>query len=71
MERWTNWNTVAHEKAAGYKNIHFIDMAEVLCKNGTCSMLDDKGNMLYGDVNHLNIRGSILAAPFIFKKLRE
>ena len=47
LERWTNWNTVAHEKAAGYKNIHFIDMAEVLCKNGTCSMLDDKGNMLY------------------------
>ena len=71
LETWTNWNSVAHKKAAGYKNIHFIDMAEVLCKNGTCSMLDDKGNMLYGDVNHLNIRGSIYAAPFIFSKLRE
>ena len=66
-----NWNKIAHEKAADYKNIHFIDMAEVLCRDGMCSMLDPKGNMLYGDVNHLNIRGSIYAAPFIFNKLRD
>jgi len=70
-EWWANWNKIAHEKAAGYKNIQFIDMADVLCRNGTCSMLDPKGNMLYGDVNHLNIRGSIYAAPFIFNKLRH
>ena len=66
-----NWNKVAHEAGAGYKNLHFIDMANVFCKDATCSMLDQKGNMLYMDTNHLNIRGSLYAAPFIFSQLRK
>ena len=65
-----NWSKIAHETAAGYKNIHFIDLADVFCNNGTCSMLDKKGNMLYGDTNHLNIKGSMYAAPFIINHLR-
>ena len=66
-----NWDKVAHQIAAGYKNIHFIDLEHVFCSNGICSMLDSKGNMLYRDGSHLNIKGSIYAAPFIFDKLRE
>ena len=66
-----NWDKVSHQIAAGYKNIHFIDLEHVFCSNGICSMLDSKGNMLYRDGSHLNIKGSIYAAPFIFDKLRE
>lgn len=66
-----NWSKIAHETAAGFKNVHFIDLSEVFCKNGSCSMVDQKSNMLYGDAGHLNTKGSILAAPFIFSKLRE
>ena len=65
------WNKVAHELASGYTNIHFIDLADVFCKNGKCSMLDGKANLLYMDDGHLNIKGSIYAAPFILNKLRE
>ena len=46
-------------------------LEHVFCSNGICSMLDSKGNMLYRDGSHLNIKGSIYAAPFIFDKLRE
>ena len=70
-EKIENWSRIAHETAAGYKNIHFIDLAEVFCRNGTCSMLDSKGNMLYRDTNHLNTRGSLYAAPFIIRELRK
>ena len=66
-----NWSKVAHETAAEYKNIRFIDLSEAFCKNGTCSMLDQKGNMLYRDTNHLNTRGSLYAAPFIIRELRK
>ena len=66
-----NWAKIAHETASGFDNVHFIDLSEVFCKNGICSMLDQKGNMLYGDAGHLNTKGSILAAPFIFSKLRD
>lgn len=66
-----NWDRVAHESAKGYKNVHFINLEEVFCKNGTCSMLDNAGNMLFMDRGHLNLRGSIYVAPFIFEKLRD
>ena len=65
------WNKVSKEYASGYKNIHFIDLAEVFCKNGICSMLDTEGNMIYQDLNHLNIKGSYYAAPFIIEELRK
>ena len=70
-ERIDNWSKVANETAAGYKNVHFIDMEDIFCREGVCSMLDSKSNMLYSDSNHLNIKGSIYTAPFIFQKLRE
>ena len=70
-EKIENWSRIAHETAAGYNNIHFIDLAEVFCRNGICSMLDSKGNMLYRDTNHLNTRGSLYAAPFIIRELRK
>ena len=65
------WNRVAHETSAGYSNIHFIELEDVFCPNGICSMLDRKGNLLYEDRHHLNVRGSIFAAPFIFNQLRK
>ena len=68
---WNNWNKTSRELAANYKNIHFIDLEKVFCRNGTCSMLDNKGHLLYRDQNHLNIKGSMIAAPYIFKELRE
>ena len=70
-EKIENWSRIAHETAAGYKNIHFIDLAEMFCENGTCSMLDQKGNLLYQDTNHLNIKGSLYVAPFVLDKLRK
>ena len=70
-EKIDNWKKVAHETAVRYKNVHFIDLAEVFCRNGTCSMLDQSGNMLYHDTNHLNIKGSLYAAPFVIRQLRK
>ena len=67
-----NWNKIASETASGYENVHFIDLERVFCQHGSCSMLDQRGSLLYLDTfNHLNIKGSIYAAPFIFSRLRE
>ena len=66
-----NWKKVSREKADGYKNIHFIDLEESFCHRGLCSMLDSSGRMLYADGEHLNIRGSIHAASFIYGRLRK
>ena len=66
-----NWNKVSHKLAAGYNNIHFINLEESLCRDGSCSMIDSSGNLLYMDNNHLNIKGSLHVAPFIFSKLRQ
>lgn len=66
-----NWNKVANQVAVGYKNIHFIDMAQRFCKNAKCSMLDSKGDMLFRDPGHLNIKGSLYAAPFLIEQLRK
>ena len=66
-----NWSKVAHEAAAGYNNVKFIDFESFFCHNGTCSMLDSKGNLLYRDPQHLNRKGSLLAAPFIIEHLRD
>lgn len=71
LESVDNWHKIANETASGYKNIHFIDLAQVFCKNGRCSLIDDKGNMLYRDDNHLNAYGSVYAAPFIMNELRK
>jgi peptidoglycan/LPS O-acetylase OafA/YrhL len=65
-----DWNNIANEIAAGYQNINFINLENVFCTRGTCSMIDDHGVMLYEDLGHLNVRGSIHAARYIFNKLR-
>jgi len=64
-----NWNKVSRDLAAGYKNIHFIDLEQAFCNNGICSMLDGNMNMLYQDFHHLNAYGSIYAARFILAQL--
>ncbi|MDY6375492.1 MAG: acyltransferase family protein [Succinivibrionaceae bacterium] len=64
-----NWMTVSREAAAGYKNIHFINMENRFCGHGICSMLDNRGNMLYLDGGHLNMKGSLFAAPFVIEHL--
>ena len=66
-----NWNKTSRELAAGYRNIHFIDMEQVFCKNGNCSVLDDAGDLLYRDGGHLSIKGAIFAAPFIMNEIRK
>ena len=66
-----NWNSVSLEFAVGYNNIHFIDMAQPFCKHGICSMLDGRGNILYLDENHINIKGAMYASPLIFNELRR
>lgn len=66
-----NWNTISHELAAGYMNIHFIDLEQLFCRDGTCSMLDSKANILYMDFTHLNAKGSIYAAPLLLEQLRK
>ena len=65
------WIKISHETAAGYSNVHFIDMAEPFCSDGICSMMDSKGNMLYRDREHLNVNGSLFVAPFIMDALRK
>ena len=64
-----NWKKIALETAAGYSNVHFIDLAQAFCNHGTCSMLDSSGNFLYQDTHHLNVKGSIYVAPFITEQL--
>jgi len=66
-----SWSKISHEVASGYKNVHFIDMSKIFCPAGICSMLDQNGNMLYRDSEHLNIKGSLYAAPFIIDQLRH
>ena len=66
-----NWKRVSLEVSREYENIHFIDLEQLFCKNGICSMLDSEGNILYRDDNHLNVRGSFYAAPFLLEQLRE
>ena len=70
-EQIHDWNAASRETARGYKNIHFIDLEQVFCQQGKCSMLDDQGVMLYYDLGHLDIKGAIYAAHFIFSKLRN
>ena len=65
------WLKISHETASGYKNVHFIDMAEAFCSDGSCSMIDRNGNMMYRDREHLNVTGSVFAAPFIMEALRK
>ena len=67
---WDNWDRISHETAHGFGNIHFINLEKLFCKKGICSMLDQKGNLLYRDSSHLNIKGSIYAAPFIYSRLK-
>ena len=64
------WNMISREAASGYKNINFIDLESPFCQNGSCSMLDHEGNILYTDREHLNIKGSIYVAPFVIDKLK-
>ena len=71
IEPRNNWIKVSRETAAGYSNIHFIDMADVFCSDGSCSMMDSKGRMMYLDNEHLNVIGSRFAAPFILNALRN
>ena len=66
-----NWKTISKEASEGYTNVHFIDLSEFLCQDGRCSMLDNKGHMLYRDRTHLNMRGSLYVAPFIIEQLRQ
>lgn len=66
-----NWNKVSHEAAQDFENVHFIDLEKLFCPDGSCSMLDSKGNLIYRDAYHLNIRGSVYAAPFIARQLRQ
>ena len=69
-EKVDTWNNISRELATGYKNIHFIDLEQVLCTKGICSMLDRQGIMLYRDLQHLNVKGSIYVSDFIMTKLR-
>ena len=71
IEPRNNWIKVSRETAAGYSNIHFIDMADVFCSDGRCSMMDRTGRMMYLDNEHLNVTGSLYAAPFILNALRK
>ena len=71
IEPRNNWIKVSHETAEGYSNIHFIDMADIFCADGVCSMIARNGRMMYLDGEHLNVTGSRFAAPFILNVLRK
>ena len=66
-----NWKRLAQEAAIGHTNIHFIDLEEPMCPNGTCSMLGPNGDLLYRDGSHFNVKGSLYVAPFILSRLRQ
>ena len=63
-----SWNKVMLENSSEFKNVHFIKLEQAFCTDGKCSMLDNKGNMLFSDDHHLNIKGSLFAAPFITER---
>ena len=66
-----NWNKTARKLASGYKNIHFIDLADLFCKNDNCSLLNANGSFLYRDPGHLNIKGSLYVAPYIMEQIKN
>jgi hypothetical protein len=66
-----NWDKISHEIGSSYNNVHFIDMSDFFCKDGVCSMLDQKGNLLYRDREHLNVNGSLYVSPSIIELLRN
>ena len=63
-----SWNKVMLENSSEFKNVHFIKLEQAFCTDGKCSMLDNKGNMLFSDDHHLNIKGSLFVAPFITER---
>ena len=71
QEAIDNWQKISRETALGYKNVHFVDLEKSFCSHRTCSMLDEEGNMLFMDQGHVNIKGSIRIASFIFNELRK
>ncbi len=70
-EKMDNWKKISHETAEGYNNINFINLEQFFCPDGVCSMLDETGDILYQDREHLNIKGSFHAASFILKHLKQ
>ena len=65
------YSDIAKQVAAKYPNVKFIDLSNVLCRNGICSMIDNKGRLLYRDSDHLNSAGSLFVAPTILKVIRN
>lgn len=66
---WNKYTRIAKEISKNYSNVKFIDLSEFLCKDGTCSMVDKNGRLLYEDNQHLNIEGSLFVAPEIIKSI--
>ena len=66
-----NWNKVAREVAVGYKNVHFIDLEKAFCSEGKCSLVGTNGKLFSDDGGHLNISGSLHAAPSILHQLSD
>ena len=65
------WSKISHETAKGHQNIHFINLEQVICPHGICSMIDERGDLLFMDRGHLNIVGSLKVASHILSKLRQ
>jgi peptidoglycan/LPS O-acetylase OafA/YrhL len=44
-------------------NVHFMDVAKIICPNDQCATTDAEGHILYTDSDHLSIYGAALIVP--------
>ena len=64
-----NWyKKILYNVIVDYKNVKVVDLTGTFCDGQFCYAKKD-GHILYRDVSHLSVYGSLLAAPAIMKAL--
>ena len=64
------YNSVIEKVSKEYDNISFIDLSDLICDRTQC-YLKANNKVIYEDLNHLNITGSMLVAPLIDDAIRR
>lgn len=60
------YNNIIMDVAKHYDNIEFFNSIDSLCDKSKCPVVKD-GKLIYQDVHHLNIEGSIIVAKDLMK----
>ena len=65
-----SYNSLIKEIIKEYKNVDYVDLANILCDDLYC-YVQKNGINLYMDSNHLNDYGSKYVAPYIMSKVKQ